>query len=108
MPDDFGTDGDDTPHSKIPAYPQPNDLQANGSFPVDGSDPKTVDLIFIEFLTVKYIVPALQSLGAKYTVADVQDYLPVTFTSNNYLPEYAKLAWQKGVPNCPVGAGVGS
>ncbi|MCJ1461430.1 hypothetical protein MMC07_000027 [Pseudocyphellaria aurata] len=106
--DDFGTDGDDTPHSRIPDYPQPHDLQANASFPTDGSDPKTVDLIFLDFLTAKYVVPALQSLGAKYTVADVKNYLPVTFTTNSYLPEYAKLEWQKGVPNCPVGIGVGS
>lgn len=105
--DDFGTDGDDTPHSMIPNYPQPNDIQGKGAFPADGSDPKTVDLIFLDFIATGYVIPALQSLGAKYTVEDVKEYLPVTFTTNSYLPAYAKLAWQKGVPNCPVGAGVG-
>ena len=108
MPDDFGTDGDDTPHLKIPNYPQPNDIQGKASFPADGSDPKTVDLVFLDFIAQGYVVPALQSLGAKYTVKDVQEYLPVTFTTNSYLPAYAKLAWQKGVPNCPVGTGVGA
>lgn len=108
VPDDFGTDGDDTPHSKIPNYPQPNDIQAKGAFPTDGSDPKAVDLVFLDFIAKDYVIPALQSLGAKYTVKDVQEYLPVTFTTNSYLPVYAKLAWQKDVPNCPVGTGVGA
>lgn len=108
MPDDFGTDGDDTLHSKIPNYPQPNDIQSKASFPADGSDPKTVDFIFLDFIANNYVIPALQSLGAKYTVEDIREYLPVTFTTNSYLPLYAKLAWQKGVPNCPVGIGVGA
>ncbi|MCJ1427564.1 hypothetical protein MMC29_005467 [Sticta canariensis] len=106
--DDFGTDGDDTLHSKIPKYPQPNDIQSKASFPADGSDPKTVDFIFLDFIAKNYVIPALQSLGAKYTVEDIREYLPVTFTTNSYLPLYAKLAWQKGVPNCPVGIGVGA
>ena len=44
--DDFGNDGDDTKHSDIPYFPQPNDFQANASFPADGSAPKTVDVVF--------------------------------------------------------------
>lgn len=106
--DDFGIDGDDTPHSKIPNFPQPNDVQANGSFPVDGSDPETVDLIFLDFIAKKYVIPALQSLGGNYTEADIEEYLPTNFTTNSYLPEFAKLAWQKGVPNCTFGNGVGT
>lgn len=106
--DDFGTDGDDTPHSKIPNFPQPNDVQANASFPMDGSDPETVDLIFLDFIAKKYVIPALQSLGGKYTEADIEEYLPTNFTTNSYLPEFAKLAWQKGVPNCTLGNGVGT
>lgn len=53
------------------------------------------------------VLPALQSLGAKYTIKDVSYYLPKTFTTNSYLPAYAKIAWQANVPNCPVGQGVG-
>lgn len=106
--DDFGTDGDDTPHSKIPNYPQPNCIQSKVSFPADGAEPKTVDLIFLDFLAKNFVIPALQRLGTKYTVENVQEYLPVTFTTNSYLPAYAKLAWQKEVPNCPVGRGVGA
>lgn len=106
--DDFGTDGDDTPHSIIPNFPMPNDVQANASFPMDGSDPETVDLIFLDFIAKKYVIPALQSLGGNYTEADIEEYLPTNFTTNSYLPEFAKLAWQKGVPNCTLGNGFGT
>ncbi|KAB8527821.1 hypothetical protein FH972_025472 [Carpinus fangiana] len=109
--DDFGAGGDDTPHSKIPYYPQPNDLQANASFPTDGSTPDTVDLIFLDFIA-SYITNALTKAGSprKYTTADISYYLPPSFTTNSYLPAYAKVApdWQKNVPNCPVGTGIGS
>ena len=105
--DDFGTDGDDTIHSKIAFYPQPEYLQANASFPTDGSEPTTVDLIFLDFI-VADVLSALKSVGAKETASDVSYYLPKTFTTNSYLPAYAKTAWQANVPICPVGAGVGS
>ncbi|KAK3629028.1 hypothetical protein LTR56_018263 [Elasticomyces elasticus] len=105
--DDFGTDGDDTIHSTIPYYSTPNDFQANGSFPVDGSLPETVDLIFLDFIA-EDVVDALAAAGGNYTEADVSYYLPETFTTNSYLPIYAMQAegWQKDVPNCPIGAGV--
>lgn len=105
--DDFGTDGDDTIHSKIPYYNQPNDLQANGSFPTDGSMPATVDLIFLDFITPN-VLAALSSIGSSYTTNDVTYYLPMNFTTNSYLPAYAQVApdWQKNVPNCPLGTGV--
>ncbi|CAD0022310.1 unnamed protein product [Aureobasidium pullulans] len=35
--DDFGSDGDDTVHSKIPYYSVPNFFQANGSLPANGT-----------------------------------------------------------------------
>ena len=103
--DDFGSDGDDTPHSSIPYYNQPNDLQANASFPTDGSDPSVVDLIFLDFIASD-VLGALSQVGANFTMADVSYYLPQTFTTNSYLPLYAKTvpAWQKNVPNCPVAA----
>ncbi|KAI9701411.1 MAG: hypothetical protein M1820_006502 [Bogoriella megaspora] len=107
--DDFGTDGDDTPHSSIPYYSQPNDLQANASFPTDGSNPDTVDLIFLDFIAGD-VLEALSSIGANYSTDDVTYYLPKTFTTNSYLPAYAKTApdWQKNVPNCPVAVGNGT
>ena len=103
--DDFGSDGDDTPHSPIPYYSQPDNLQANASFPQDGSDPATVDLIFLDFIASD-VLTALNQIGANYTQADVSYYLPKSFTTNSYLPLYAKTAagWQKNVPSCPVAA----
>jgi len=107
--DDFGTTGDDTPHTEIPYYDQPNDLQANASFPANGTLPSTVDLVFLDFIGEDYVIPALQGLGANYTVADLTYYLPESFTTNDYLPAYAKVteSWQANFPDCPVGAGVG-
>ncbi|WEW54843.1 hypothetical protein PRK78_000269 [Emydomyces testavorans] len=104
--DDFGTDGDDTPHSKLPYFRSENDVQANASFPTDGSMPKTVDVVFSDFIGVKYVLPALMKSGGNYTAADIQLYLPKTFTSHSVLPAYAMKAWQENVPNCPVGEGV--
>lgn len=105
--DDFGTDGDDTPHSKIPFYKQPNDVQANASFPTSGL-PETVDLVFLDFIGAGYVIPALNSVGGDYSMDDVSYYVDKSFTTNSYLPEYARRFWQAGVPNCPVGEGVGS
>jgi len=107
--DDFGTDGDDTIHSRIPNYSQPNDLQANASFPLDGSMPKSVDLVFLDFIA-SYIVDALNQpdVGGKFTLDQVSNYIDEDFTTNSYLPAYAKIAWQDNVPNCPVGKGIGS
>ena len=107
--DDFGTDGDDTVHSKIPNFSQPNDLQANASFPLDGSEPETVDLVFLDFIA-SYVVNALNSpaVGGKFDVSQVSYYIDKEFTTNSYLPAYAKIAWQANVPNCPVGEGIGS
>jgi hypothetical protein len=107
--DDFGTDGDDTVHSKIPNYSQPNDLQANASFPIDGSMPKTVDLVFLDFIA-SYIVNALNTpdVGGAFSLSQVSYYISKNFTTNSYLPAYAKVAWQDNVPNCPVGEGIGS
>ncbi|KAF1848677.1 ser/Thr protein phosphatase family [Cucurbitaria berberidis CBS 394.84] len=107
--DDFGTDGDDTIHSRIPNFSQPNDLQANASFPVDGSVPKTVDLVFLDFIA-SYIVNALNrpDVGGAYSLSQVSYYMDKHFTTNSYLPAYAKIAWQANVPNCPVGEGIGT
>lgn len=118
--DDFGSDGDDTAHTAIPYYYQPNDLQANASFPTNGSVPDTIDLVFLDYIGANYIIPALTKAaaaltgadagkGKNYTAADFQYYMPIEFTTNSYLPVYAKITpeWQADVPSCPVGKGVG-
>lgn len=104
--DDFGDDGDDTPHSAIPAYDLPNDVQANASFPADGSEPETVDVVYLNFIE-DYVVDALNQAGGDFSTADTAAYMPENFTSNMLLPEYAKAAWQEDVDDCPVGQGVG-
>ena len=93
--DDFGDDGDDTVHAKIPRYKQPKDFQANASLPAGGSLPKTVDLIFLDFIAGR-VLAVLGKLGAQYKPEDVQHYLPENFTANSYLPVYAKAKWQAG------------
>lgn len=102
--DDFGTGGDDTPHSVIPNYNVPQYVQGEGGFPA-GAAPANVDLIFLDFIADS-VLQALGILGGKYTVADVSYYLPNTgpnmFTTQQYLLAYAKIAWQANVPNCPT------
>ncbi|KAF2103481.1 hypothetical protein NA57DRAFT_63997 [Rhizodiscina lignyota] len=106
--DDFGFDGDDTVHTAIPDYPQPEYIAGNGSFPTNGTAPDVVDVIFLDFIE-DFVLEALNSAQSSnnYTDADVSLYLPESFTTNSYLPVYAKKFWQKNVPNCPVGCGVG-
>ncbi|KAI9833214.1 MAG: hypothetical protein M1826_000127 [Phylliscum demangeonii] len=99
--DDFGTDGDDTSHRAIPAFRQPEYLQANASLPA-----AAVDLIFLDYVAAD-VLAALATVGGTYTTLDVLQYLSRTFTTNSYLPAYAKIAWQQNVPNCPVGESVG-
>jgi hypothetical protein len=103
--DDFGSDGDDTPHSKIPSYSQPNYIQGNGSFPATGN-PEFVDVVFLDYFA-SVVVQVLNGLGGAYTINDVGYYMERKFTTNSYLPLYAQQNWQANVPNCPVGQGVG-
>ncbi|KAI4741315.1 calcineurin-like phosphoesterase [Aureobasidium sp. EXF-12298] len=108
--DDFGTDGDDTIHSKIPYYSYPNFFQANGSLPANGTlaADAAVDLIFLDYIAGS-VVKVLNGLGGNYTNSEVTYYLPKNFTTNSYLPKYAQMSpeWQANVPNCPVGLGIG-
>jgi hypothetical protein len=105
--DDFGSDGDDTPHSTIPSYAQPNYAAGNASFPTDGTTPATVDVIFLDYFA-STVVSVLNKLGGTtYTTANVQYYMLPNFTTQSYLPLYAQKYWQANVPNCPVGQGVG-
>ncbi|KAE8453312.1 hypothetical protein EG329_011379 [Mollisiaceae sp. DMI_Dod_QoI] len=104
--DDFGTDGDDTPHSKIPYYSQPNYVAGNASFPTDDTTPASVDVVFLDYFAPT-VVSILNKLGGSYTTTDVSYYMPPNFTTQTYLPLYAKQYWQANVPNCPVGQGVG-
>ncbi|OAQ95111.1 ser/thr protein phosphatase family [Purpureocillium lilacinum] len=96
--DDWGTDGDDTEHSEIPNYSIPPYWEARASFPKDGSNPDKVDLIFFDFIETN----VLNDLGAGYTKDMVKCYIDCSFTSQDFMLPYAKLAWQENKYNCPV------
>ena len=102
--DDFGTDGDDTIHSAIPRYTQPHYFLANGSLPTDGSTPQAVDVVFLDFFASEIPTFLAQNGFAGVSAGSIEQYLPTSFTTNSYLPEYARRTpeWQAGVPNCPV------
>jgi hypothetical protein len=82
--------------------------------------PETIDLVFLDYIGANFIIPALTKAaaaltgadtgkGKNYTSADFLYYMPREFTTNSYLPAFAKISpeWQANVPNCPVGKGVG-
>lgn len=109
--------GDDTEHSEIPSYPIPGYWEARASFPQDGSSPSVVDLIFFDlygvpcpwpFCPVRPLTPCsiqshvLADLGAGYTPDMVQCYINCTFTSQDFMLPYAKLAWGGDTENCPM------
>ncbi|KAK2593756.1 hypothetical protein QQS21_008517 [Conoideocrella luteorostrata] len=96
--DDWGTDGDDTEHSGIPSYSIPGYWEARASFPKDGSKPDKVDLIFFDFIQ-KHV---LEDLGAGYTADMVHPYINSTFSSQDFILPYAKLAWQENINDCPL------
>jgi hypothetical protein len=47
-------------------------------------------------------------VGGAFSLSQVSYYITKEFTTNSYLPAYAKVAWQDNVPNCPVGEGIGT
>ncbi|KAF1985429.1 Metallo-dependent phosphatase [Aulographum hederae CBS 113979] len=107
--DDLGTDGDDTPHSRIPSFPVPNAFSVNSSFPEAGAPlPETVDLVWVDFLE-EVVLEALMEAGMEGVAeAGVGYYLEEDFTSNLVLREYAMREWK--VPegeSCRVGEGIG-
>jgi hypothetical protein len=64
--------------------------------------------VFPNFVTDR-LVGLLNTLAGKtvYGAQDVGDYLPRNYTTRDYLLDYAKVYWQEGMPNCPVGGGIG-
>lgn len=104
--DDFGTDGDDTIHSKIPYYSYPNVFAANASFPTNGSLPAAVDVILVNYI-IPNVITALKAVGGNYTTADFLTYLP-GLISNQVLPIYASItpSWHPADGVCASGAGV--
>ena len=107
--DDFGAGGDDTPHSKIAEYPQPNYLQTtvNTTLPPNTSSGgegaqggEVVDLIFVDFIGSAVVA----ALGQGFSEADIGVYNWTLSegleergggvgTIHDVLPEYARRAW---------------
>ncbi|OAA79054.1 Ser/Thr protein phosphatase family [Akanthomyces lecanii RCEF 1005] len=89
--DDIGKDGDDTVHKAVEFNNVPNCIQSKIGFPEDGSEPETVDLVFLDFVQ-PWIVIALKFSGGTQGAEDVQKYIDGTFTYK--LSEWIKHNWQ--------------
>ncbi|KAI1165268.1 Metallo-dependent phosphatase-like protein [Nemania serpens] len=96
--DDWGTDGDDTAHSTIPYYDIPDFFQGAAGFDENG-EADVVDVVFVDFIESD----VLAILGSAYSAADVTFYISDNFTTQDYLPLFAKQseAFQADYPNCP-------
>lgn len=77
--DDGGSDGDDTIHAPITFHRVPNCIESRVNFPFTSSDPKTVDLVFIDFIK-PWVLVALRFSGAEYTDEAVSIYRNETLT----------------------------
>lgn len=73
--DDAGGDGDDTIHSPISFYRQPNCIQSTINSQNIDLENETVDVVFNEFIQ-PWILLALKFLGHDYTNSDVDKYMP--------------------------------
>ncbi|ATY59228.1 Ser Thr phosphatase family [Cordyceps militaris] len=88
--DDVGKDGDDTVHKAVEFHTVPNCIQSAIGFPKDGSEPETVDLVFLDFIQ-PWIVIALKFSGGTQGAGDVEKYIDGTFTYK--LAEWIKENW---------------
>lgn len=89
--DDLGKDGDDTVHKSLNFYNVPNCIQSEIDFPEDGSEPDTVDLVFLDFVQ-PWIILALKFSGGTQGAEDVQKYIDGTFTY--ILSEWVEKNWK--------------
>jgi len=103
--DDFGASGDDTPHLSVAHYSVPNYFQANASFPANGSLPATVDLVYLDYFASS-VVQFLNAMGGAYNFTrDNMYYVDPSFTTQSYLPAYAKIAPDWRNASCAVSLG---
>ncbi|KAM3508130.1 hypothetical protein MY11210_006855 [Beauveria gryllotalpidicola] len=89
--DDIGNDGDDTVHKPVEFNKVPNCIQSEIGFPEDGSEPETVDLVFLDFVQ-PWIVIALKFSGGTQGAEDVEKYMDGTFTYK--LSEWIRENWK--------------
>ncbi|KAK8089401.1 hypothetical protein PG997_004362 [Apiospora hydei] len=97
--DDFGTDGDDTTHSRIPSYSIPDYFQGAAGFGAEGCT-GTADVVFVDFIEKD----VLAILGSDYSSSDVTYYISSNYTTQDYLPQFVKQSdmFQAGLPNCTI------
>ena len=79
--DDLGNDGDDAVHSPVDFYTVPNCIQSEIAFPAEEQSPKTVDLVFFDFIQ-PWVLLALKFSGGDYNERDVKSYRNGTFTEH--------------------------
>lgn len=72
--DDAGTDGDDTIHSPIEYFKIPNCIQTEVDYSDNDEPPKSVDIVYNEFLE-PWLILALRFLGQSYDQKDTLPYL---------------------------------
>ncbi|KAM0277481.1 hypothetical protein ACHAQH_005759 [Verticillium albo-atrum] len=77
--DGLGSDGDDTERAPLKFYAQPNCVQAEVGFPADGSEPETVDVVFLDFIQ-QWVIMALKFSGGEYSDRDVDKWDDETLT----------------------------
>lgn len=82
--DDFGNDGDDTPHRAVIHFDVPSVVE---SVQFSNSDEVDVDLVFYEFITPN-VLTALKQLGYEVSTSDVKLY--TTKTMGSLLNDYVK------------------
>ncbi|KAK9446780.1 Metallo-dependent phosphatase-like protein [Limtongia smithiae] len=67
--DDFGMDGDDTPHKPYPLYYLPNAVATKDKFPESGVEPEAVDVVFLDFMK-PFILNALVEIAPSIPMED--------------------------------------
>ncbi|KAK4693171.1 hypothetical protein P7C71_g4181, partial [Lecanoromycetidae sp. Uapishka_2] len=96
--DDAGSDGDDTIHAPITFYRVPNCLESRIDFPaneadsIEGADPATVDLIYVDFIE-SYILLALKFLGTDYDEGSTENYMEGQ-SMTEVIAEWVKGHWR--------------
>lgn len=91
--DDFGCDGDDTPHKPTSKNIIPNVIVANRSF--SGPEPDVVDVVFFDFIEKK-VLEGLKLLGRKYRPQDVKHYMQGEPTMTELIQEWVGGEWKGG------------
>lgn len=99
--DDFGRDGDDTIHSRIPLHRVGNCVEARAGFPLapngdveEEIKPEVVDVVFLDFIQ-EFVLVVLERLGANYTKEDTREYMDKEETLTKMMLDYASTYWSK-------------